>query len=44
MQDFHFVMKTNKASPKLLLCCANGEHINEATLVCRKAGKDRRSS
>jgi type VI secretion system secreted protein Hcp len=40
MQDFHFVMKTNKASPKLLLACANGEHIPEATMVCRKAGKD----
>jgi len=40
MQDFHFVMKTNKASPKLLLACANGEHIKEATMVCRKAGKD----
>ena len=40
MQDFHFVMKTNKASPKLLLACANGEHIKEATLTCRKAGKE----
>jgi len=40
MQDFHFVMKTNKASPKLLLACANGEHIPEALLVCRKAGKE----
>jgi type VI secretion system secreted protein Hcp len=40
MQDFHFVMKTNKASPKLLLACANGEHIGEALLTCRKAGKD----
>jgi type VI secretion system secreted protein Hcp len=40
MQDFHFVMKINKASPKLLLSCANGEHIKKAVLVCRKAGKD----
>ncbi|MDP2999654.1 MAG: type VI secretion system tube protein Hcp [Bryobacterales bacterium] len=40
MQDFHFVMKTNKASPKLLLACATGDHIGEATLTCRKAGKD----
>jgi len=40
MQDFSFVMKVNKASPKLLLACANGEHIPEATLVCRKAGKE----
>lgn len=40
MQDFHFVMKVNKASPKLLLACANGEHIKKAVLTCRKAGKD----
>lgn len=40
MQDFHFVMKINKASPKLMLACANGEHIKKAVLVCRKAGKE----
>lgn len=40
MQDFHFVMKVNKASPKLLLACANGEHIKKAVLTCRKAGKE----
>ena len=40
MQDFHFVMKTNKASPKLMLACATGEHIKNAILTCRKAGKD----
>jgi type VI secretion system secreted protein Hcp len=40
MQDFHFVMKVNKASPKLFLACATGEHIKKATLICRKAGKD----
>ena len=40
MQDFHFVMKTNKATPKLMLACANGEHIKKATLTCRKAGKE----
>lgn len=39
-QDFHFVMKINKASPKLMLACANGEHIKKAVLVCRKAGKE----
>lgn len=38
MQDFHFVMKTNKASPKLFLACATGQHIAKAVLVCRKAG------
>jgi type VI secretion system secreted protein Hcp len=40
MQDFHFVMKVNKASPKLLLLCASGQHIKKAVLTCRKAGKD----
>ena len=39
MQDFHFVMKHNKASPKLMLACATGEHIGDAVLTCRKAGK-----
>ena len=39
MQDFHFVMHVNKASPKLFLACATGEHIKTAKLVCRKAGK-----
>jgi type VI secretion system secreted protein Hcp len=40
MQDFHFTMKINKASPKLFLACASGDHIKEALLTCRKAGKD----
>jgi type VI secretion system secreted protein Hcp len=38
MQDFHFTMKVNKASPKLMLACATGQHILSATLTCRKAG------
>jgi type VI secretion system secreted protein Hcp len=40
MQDFHFVMKVNKASPKLMLACAGGDHIKKADLVCRRAGKE----
>jgi len=40
MQDFHFVMRVSKASPKLFLSCANGEHIKKAVLTVRKAGKD----
>jgi len=40
MQDFHFVMHVNKASAKLMLACASGEHIKKAVLTCRKAGKD----
>ena len=38
MQDFHFVMKVNKATPKLILACASGQHIKDAVLTCRKAG------
>jgi type VI secretion system secreted protein Hcp len=37
-QDFHFVMKVSKASPKLMLACATGDHIGSAKLTCRKAG------
>lgn len=40
LQDFHFTMKNNKASPKLFLHCCNGAHIKVATLVARKAGKE----
>ena len=40
MQDFHFVMKINKATPKLFLACASGEHIKSALLTARKAGKE----
>jgi type VI secretion system secreted protein Hcp len=39
MQDFHFTMPVNKASPALFLACAQGDHIKNATLTCRKAGK-----
>lgn len=38
MQDFHFVMKNNSASPHLFALCAKGDHIKKATLICRKAG------
>src|SRR5262245_51716010 len=40
MHDFRFTMKVCKASPKLMLACATGEHFTEAVLTCRKAGKD----
>jgi len=36
MQDFHFTMTVNKATPKLMLKCATGEHIHKAVLTCRK--------
>jgi type VI secretion system secreted protein Hcp len=38
MQDFHFVSKISKASPKLMEACATGKHIASATLTCRRAG------
>jgi len=40
MQDFNFTMRVNKASPKLFLACATGQHIPDALLICRKAGKE----
>ncbi len=40
MQDFHFTMPVNKATPLLFQACANGTHIKNAILTCRKAGKD----
>jgi len=40
MQDFAFQKHVDKASPKLMLACAGGDHIKQATLTCRKAGKD----
>jgi type VI secretion system secreted protein Hcp len=40
MQDFHFTMQTNKASPTLLMACAQGKHFKDAQLTARKAGRD----
>ena len=40
MKDFKFTMDANKASPKLMLACATGQHIKSAVLTCRKAGKE----
>lgn len=40
MQDFNFTVAANKATPKLMIACATGEHLKEAVLVCRKAGGD----
>ncbi len=37
MQDIQISKSLDKASPKLLLQCANGKHIPEAILVMRKA-------
>jgi type VI secretion system secreted protein Hcp len=40
MQDFHFAMEINKATPKLIQACASGQHIKKAIMTCRKAGTD----
>jgi type VI secretion system secreted protein Hcp len=37
-QDFHFVSRLQKSSPKLFLACASGQHIKFAALSMRKAG------
>jgi type VI secretion system secreted protein Hcp len=41
MNDFTFVMKLSKASPRLFLACAQGEHIKSAWLTAHRpaAGK-----
>ena len=38
MQDFQFVKRVDKSSPKLLLGCCNGQHFTNAQLTARKAG------
>jgi type VI secretion system secreted protein Hcp len=38
-QDIHFTHLVDKASPVLAQKCATGEHIKEAILTVRKAGK-----
>lgn len=40
MLDFQITKQTDAASPLLMLACANGKHLKEATFVCRKAGGD----
>ena len=38
IQDFEFTKQVDKASPLLLLNCANGKHIPKAVMVARAAG------
>ena len=38
--DFNFTTNVSKASPKLFLACASGEHIKEATITVRRAGEN----
>ena len=37
--DFTFTHHVDKASPVLMRACATGEHIKDATITVRKAGK-----
>jgi len=37
--DLHITHYIDKASPVLMTSCATGEHIKEATITARKAGK-----
>lgn len=36
MQDFHFTTRVSKASPKLMLACASGQHIATGQVTLRK--------
>jgi len=40
MQDFHFSAFSSKASPKLFLGTATGQHFKKAVLTVRKSGGD----
>jgi len=39
MQDFHFTARVSVATPKLMLFCANGQHIKTGVMTVRKAGE-----
>ena len=38
-QDLNFTHHVDKASPLLMKACATGEHIKDATITVRKAGR-----
>ncbi len=40
MQDFSFTTQVSKASPRLFLACATGQHIKTALLTIRRAGRE----
>jgi type VI secretion system secreted protein Hcp len=42
MQDFSFSTSISKATAKLFAYCTTGEHIGEAILTARKAGKEQK--
>ena len=38
IQDVHVVARLNRASPALMLACAQGKHLKDATLTGRRTG------
>jgi type VI secretion system secreted protein Hcp len=38
VEDFHFTTLTGSASPKLMVLCANGKHVQTAVMVARRPG------
>ena len=40
MQDISFNKRMDSSSPSLILAVCKGTHYKDATLTCRKAGKD----
>ncbi|MEP7222368.1 MAG: type VI secretion system tube protein Hcp [Novosphingobium sp.] len=44
LEDIHFTSFVSKASPKLMVACAQGKHIKSAVLVVRKAGTEQQEA
>jgi type VI secretion system secreted protein Hcp len=42
MHDISFTKGIDKATPKLILACATGQHIPKAAMAMRKAGGDQK--
>jgi len=40
LQDMTFQKRVDKGSPKIMLACCNGDHIKNAVLTARKAGRE----
>jgi type VI secretion system secreted protein Hcp len=43
MQDFHFTSRVSKASPKLMLACATGQHIKNGVVTVRRSSAEQES-
>lgn len=42
VQDFHFTAAVSKASPKLMLACATGQHIASGVMTARQSASEER--